>query len=680
MLTNDLSVPRPDSPGLDPPAASEVARRPGGLIKPNNGSPSRSPRMKRTSTSQRGVLPATLADALEAFSQAHPDLETKDIRRAMRALIEVQAADHAAAAQAVETAERSIRPKSERLQQMLASVPTELLVDGNLSVLFAPDRVAEQLDKPVKTARQYGSRLKRVRGWLLKQYRGRLHLLGHLKTPAWRILVDQVERLTDRHGAGNRVGWLGRYGETQGITPDQLTTAHTRAFWDWLETDSGLEKIYCKSLYYGAGRDWAALAKAGRVPLVAFYKKSQDKDRYILSAQEAPALLREAFEYFAYQATAAEVSLRPTRRRICAATLDNYRQAYYGLLGVMRQRGVDLARVSVADLFLDPVHIEALCQKFWQEAGEEWRLNHKSRLDQLHRIGGCLLTRHDPKADLQPLDWIRAQMKRMKGTRPVHPLPVIPPENVDRMIRAVERELLARQARDAGPASFLVPRRDLFVLRFLRDRANRVGDLEHMQWVEGPPPEPSAVPDDPVHGYLSTTPPFAYRVCTKPGSIDQACVPVEARAAWMDYIAVRRQLGFDSPWLLVSDEGHHLCSGMVTHRVAYWAGRVGFHMTAKNFRSVFATEEMDDHGDVDLVKALRGSRSAVVIHNHYDTHDCRQASRLWNDLIEAHLDDRPAALPLAMQRLLDRAAKEDAVRQVLRQALHLLDAEMEVNA
>ena len=676
MLTNDLPPPRPGFPGLDPSAALAAPKVPDGLIKPKKDSPSRSPRMKRTSTSQRGVLPATLGEALAAFFQAHPDLETKDIRRAMIALIEVTAEDHAGADRAVKTAERSNRPKSERLQQMLASVPTELLVEGDLAVLFAPDRVAEQLDKSVPTARQYGSRLKRVRQWLLKQYRGRLHLLGHLKTPAWRRLVDQAGGLTGRKGAGNRVGWLGRYGEAQGITPDQLATEHTRAFWSWLATDSGLKKGY-DSLYYGAGRDWVALAEIGVVPPVAFYKKRQDQDRYILSPQEVPANFREGFEYFAYQATAEEVSTRPTQRQICAGTLDNYRQAYYGLLGVMQQQGVDLAGVSVPDLFLDSAHIDALCQKFWQEAGGQWHRIHKDRLDQLHRIGKCLLTRHDPKADLQPLDWIQAQMSRMKGMRPVHPLPVIPPEDVDRMIRAVERELVARQKREAGPSSFLVPRRDLFVLRFLYDRANRVGDLEHMQWVEGSPPAPSAKVDDPVHGYLSITPPFVYRVCTKPGSIDQARVPLDARSAWREYIAVRQQLGFDSPWLLVSDEGHHLYQGGVTHRVAYWAARVGFHMTAQGFRRVFATEELDDHNDPELLKAMRGSRSTQVIHGHYDTRDCQQASQQWNDLIEAHLDDRPEALPLAMQRLLERAAKEDAVRALLCQARDLVDAETE---
>ena len=198
-----------------------------------------------------------------------------------------------------------------------------------------------------------------------------------------------------------------------------------------------------------------------------------------------------------------------------------------------------------------------------------------------------------------------------------------------------------------------------------------------MQLVEGPPPAPSASVNDPIHGYLSTTAPFAYRVRTKSGTIDQAQVPIEARAAWLEYLAVRKQLGFDSPWLLVSDEGDHLGSGMVTLRIAHWAKRAGFHMTAQDFRRVFVTEELDDHGDEELVKALRASSSTEVIRHHYDTRDCRQASQRWNDLIEAHLDNQPEALPLVIQRVLARAADEESIRQRLQQAMDQVEAKGE---
>ena len=660
---------------LHSPAAAAAPTAPNALIKAPQARARRLQRLKQTSTSQRGVLPATLAEALAAYSSAHPDQDPKDVRRALGAFVEAIAPEHAGADRVITAMVRSVQPKSEKLQRILASIPTEVLVDGDLAVLLAPDRVAERLKISVKTARSYKSRLKRVRQWLRKGSRGRLHLLGHLETPAWRQLAEQAEARTGRKGAGNRVGRLGRFCEVQRLTPAQLQPAHTRAYWEWLATESGL--VHYRNPYYGVSQDWRALAEVGAVAPVLFYKKSQDQQSYILSPEDVPPTLRAGFDTFAHQATAPGLSARPTRHPLSAGTLNNYRLAYYGLLGAVAQSGVDLSGLTVSDLFLEPSHMEVYCQRLWQEAKGQWRRWHKGRLDQLHRMGVFLVAQYDPAADLESLDWIRAQIARMIGTRPVRPLPVISPEAVERMIGAIQQEIVARQARGAHPSSLLVVRRDLFIVLFLRDRASRVGDLEHMHLVEGAPPEPSALVDDPIHGYLSTTAPFAYRVRTKPGTIDRAQVPIEARAAWLDYLALRQQLGFDSPWLLVSDEGDHLCPGMVTLRIAHWAKRAGFHMTAQDFRRVFVTEELDDHGDEELVKALRASSSTEVIRDHYDTHDCRQASQRWNDLIEAHLDNQPQALPLVIQRVLARAADEESIRQGLQQAMDQMDAERE---
>lgn len=603
----------------------------------------------------RRKAPAKLAGLIAAYCRAHPDRSAEELILAVGFSLRLVAPYHHGVAAALAQEARSSAP-----DPLLHRVPTEFLhTVGSLQLLEnVPPDLQEELGPA--TVDQYLSQARLLLVWFLATYRGRPHGVGKLTTPTWKALAAQAKAVTGKKGAEGHIGWLGLYCEGLGLGPDQLTTAVTEGWYGWMVGESGLKGHL--QVYYAAGQVWAGLAAAGRVPAVAFYHRPSRRNPYILRLEQLPARLRWIYDEFARRAQSDDPRHWPTTARLGTRTLEKYEQALCALLGVLQAQGTDLEALSPADLFRTPDAVEALCAYWFEQAGGAWKAWHHQLLEMLRTMARTIVVpMASPALDL---GWMDGQLQRVRPTVKTTAHRRITLTQVNRMIALVEAHAAQLKATGAPLKKRLVAERDLLAFGLLRDRMLRRGDLWKAQLVDGPPPDPGTARNQ-VRGYFSRTAPYRYRIFTKTKNLAEGRLPVAVRPWFEEYLAVRQQLGIDSPWLLVSERGGRLEEKGLNMRVRFWSQKAGFSMCLHDFRRVFVTEKVEANVGMDKIKVMTGNRSVAVLEAHYQVKESRDASRALNQLVEAHYRDLIEAVPLKVWEAGDRAAQQPSMRRAL---------------
>lgn len=624
-----------------------------------------------TPRTRRAQLPNSFKDLVAEYYQAHPTREEKDVTSVVVVLIKLLVPVYPPAAHAVQNDRNSCQSKQERLHELLSSVSPSILREIDVIQLIDRREEWERLGLTKKTTiKQYRSRLRHLLRWVKKNFQGAPHSVSRVHCPRWTHLIEELCHLPDRDGGTTRMGKFAVYCQEKGIAPDSITTQHTEDFYFWLKHTSGLKHF--KTYYYSLKMDWKALAERNLIQPVSFFRKLRDYTEYALKSAETPEHLRAPFEQYIRLATSTDPTQRPTTRQLSDSAVKFAERTYFGFLGMTGQMDADLEDITVGQLFSRPEYIEHLCQR-WFEKGHCWKSWHRQKVGWLYRFACTFLV---PHYGLLPDDiaWMKGQMARIQAPKTGSSTRRVMPDDVDRILNLI-RTTLDQLPADASPAKRLVPLRDLVILFILRDRANRGIDLCRIQLIDGPLPQVITV-EKPC-GYISITPPHPYRVLTKTRTVDESQLPVEARPYFTAYLQIREMMGLTSPWLMVTKKDTPLTRSSFNGRMRFWSERGGFQIRAHDLRRSLVTDELSRHGDIDLVKQLQGGKNSEVLSKHYDVYECIEASREWNNLVEAHLQDSEEALPFWARYLLDRAAREEQTLDILKEIFEAKQQETE---
>lgn len=617
----------------------------------------------------RGV---TLLDIARGYLQAHPDRAEAPLISSMVFLCEVLAVELADVDRAVREFRRSKRPQKERAEQILASVPGAHIArrTGPARKLLYPPHVTgvgENRDKPLaaSTIRTYRSRILSVLDWVdgvnpRRPYRSRV------VTPEWIRVVDEAKKI-GRQRAATHVGRLAIYCESLGVAPGDVNSALSKSFFAYLRDRSGIKNW--QTYYYCLCKHWTVLCAAGVVHPVKFYRRGPKHSPYSLRPDEAPDHLREPFDRFVRLATSKRRGDRPTTKRLRPATVQMYRSAYFGLLGVLRLEGVDLESLTVRDLLSGPTYVEMLWAFWMVRTGGKPRTWHPSSLMRLRRFARDFVASRYGSVDT---GWLDAQIQRLGKPLRIWEHRDITASDLDKMQALLESRLKDRMESGASIRLQMVAARDLVALILLRDRANRGFDFHNAKLVGELPDAPGRDAED--RSYISKQPPYLWRVRTK-NRVDTIRFPAAAHDAMALYVALRNELGVSADAFLVTRHLVAMSEGGLYSRMTYLAKCVGIHVTPHDFRRRFVTDELERGTDLDTIKLMFGDSTSQVIFDHYDIFKSEEASRVWNGVVDAYLDDDPGALPLWARDLMRRASEDPDVLRGLTQALGDLDAQ-----